>query len=424
MSAARVARDTLHSSTMRSPSARRAAFSLTILLLPGIGLLASGCDEAQQLMIPTVYVVAGQVGDPTSNPFTPLAGATVVVETAPEVSSVQADADGNFILQGVPLGTHRLRAELAGRRTTISVDLTVDRNLADVGLPLFTDAQIDSILAARTAPPWDRATGLFGVFALRSTGVPLGDATVGLTPDPGGTKVQTGQGEDPIVWVNASPGATNLTVMRTGFTWRNPIPLQLRAGTVTFGVPRALPNLTGFLFADRLTGAPIPGASVTVESGPSRPSTTTDVIGQFRLQGIEPGTYTLRFDAPGFLPSLTFPQPTQEDTTLSYVAVHPDTLAAWAASQGAGAPASDRGHLLADLRAAVGGAPLNGAFLETFPSQGERIQQSVGRPALLLNLPPGTYTVIVRAFNGTELHRDDVVTVQASTVTAVRYDLE
>ena len=396
---------------------------MTLALLSAIGIFAPGCDEAQQMLIPTVYVVAGQVGDPTSNPFTPLPGATVVVETAPEVSSVQADADGNFILQGVPLGTHRLRAELAGRRATISVDLVVDRNLVDVGLPLFTDAQIDSILAARAAPPWDRATALFGVFALRSTGVPLGDAVVALAPDPGGTKVQTGQGEDPIVWVNASLGATNLTVVRSGYTWRNPISLLLRAGTVTFGVPRALPNLTGFLFADRLTGAPLGGASVTVQSGPSRPSAATDVIGQFRLQGIEPGTYTLQFDASGYLPGLTFPQPTQEDTTLSYVAVHPDTLNSWAISQGASAPAADRGHLRADLRAAVGGAPLVGAFLETFPSQGERIQQSASRPALLLNLPPGTYTVIVRALNGTELRRDDAVTVQAGTVTAVRYDL-
>ena len=385
-------------------------------------LLLSGCDEAGEIVIPTVYIVAGQVGDPTSNPITPLPGATVFVETAPQVAAVQTDADGNFILQGLPLGTHRLRAELSGRRTTLSVDLVVDRNLTDVGLPLFTDAQIDSILSARGAPAWDRGQALFGVFALRSTGVPLGDAGVFLSPDPGGTKVQTGEGADPIVWVNATPGSTALTVTRPGYVWRNPFPLALRAGTVTFGVPRALPNLTGFLFANRPTGAPLANAAVSVESGPSQASVTTDFIGQFRLSGLEPGTYALRFGAAGHMPALTFPHSIPEDTTLSYVAVHQDTLNAWATASGASPPGSAFGHLLGDLRSASGGAPLLGAYLETFPTQGASVQQGQAAPALVLDLPPGLYTVIVRSVSGTELHRDDAVRVEAGTVTSTRYE--
>ncbi len=384
--------------------------------------LGASCDEAGEILVPTVYLVAGQVGDPTSNPVTPLPGATVLVETASQVAAATTDADGNFILQGVPLGTHRLRAELGGRRATVSMDLVVDRNVVDVGLPLFTDAQIDSILAARAAPAWDRQLGLFGLFALRSTGVPLGDASAALLPSPGGTKVQTGAGEDPIVWVNANPGAYQLEVSRSGYLWRSPFTTSIRAGVVTFGAPRALPNLTGFLFANRPTGTPLVNATAAVWLGPTPQSTPTDFLGQFRFVGLEPGDYTLRFAATGFLPTLGFPQPISEDTTLSYTAVEADTLADWAAAGGAGPPDLARGHLVADLRLAAGGAPLAGARLETFPAIGVSVPQSATAPALLLDLPPGTYLVLVRAMTGEELRRDEAVTVRAGEATATRYE--
>ena len=70
---------------------------------------------------------------------------------------VTSDADGNFVLQGVPDGVHRLRVELAGRRTTLTYDFAVRKNVADALVPLFTDAEIDSVLNANGAPPWDRA---------------------------------------------------------------------------------------------------------------------------------------------------------------------------------------------------------------------------------------------------------------------------
>jgi len=83
-------------------------------------LVLGGCTEAEVLKIPVVYVVAGRVLDPATSPVLGIAGARVFVDTAPDVTPVTSDADGNFVLQGVPNGVHRLRVELAGRRGVLS----------------------------------------------------------------------------------------------------------------------------------------------------------------------------------------------------------------------------------------------------------------------------------------------------------------
>jgi hypothetical protein len=276
-----------------------------------------------------VYVVAGRVVDPTASPIAGVAGATVQVETDPSVPAVTSDADGNFILQGVPAGAHRLRAELAGRRTTLTYDFPVGGNVANAVVPLFTDQEIDSVLAARGAPAWDRSLALLGLFALKSTGVPLGDVIVSVSGSPGGTLVQTGQGKDPIVLVNAAPGTYQLTLTRGGYVWDNPYAIALRPGIVLFAAPRSRPNFNGFVFADRLEGPGIPGVDVTTIAGPTLGVTsTTNFLAQFSLVGLGVGRYVARLTAAGFLPGVTWPQRLDQDTTLAQVLVEPDTLAA------------------------------------------------------------------------------------------------
>ena len=105
------------------------------------------------------------------------------------------------------------------------------------------------MLAARGAPPWNRLQGLFGLFALKSTGVPLGDAVTAFTPSPGGVLVQTGEGADPIVVVNGAPGAYQMQIARGGYVWDGPYGVTLRPDVLTFAAPRSRPNFNGFLFA-------------------------------------------------------------------------------------------------------------------------------------------------------------------------------
>ena len=391
---------------------------VTVALAYALG----GCTEAEVLKIPVVYVVAGRVLDPTTSPVEGIAGARVTVDSAPDVLAVTSDADGNFVLQGVPDGVHRLRVELAGRRTTLTYDFAVRRNVADALVPLFTDAEIDSVLNANGAPAWDRDQALLGIFALKSTGVPLGDALVSFAAPPGGTLVQTGEGKDPIVLVNAAIGSTTFSLTRSGYVWDGPYGASLRPGVVVFGAPRARPNFNGFVFADNSSGPPVEGATVAVLEGVTAASTTTNFLGQFSLVGLAAGRYVARVTAAGFVPTVTWPQPLDQDTTLAQVLVRPDTLAAWAAPT---LLDPQRGHLRIDARDIGSGAVLDSATVEVV-NAGEgstSILQTRGVPALRVNLLPGLYRVFARAPGRKDSPATDSVRVRTGEITSTRIDL-
>jgi hypothetical protein len=397
------------------------AVLVTLLALPVV--LASCGGGADTLVIPTVYLIAGRVADPTTSPFTALPGARVWVETDPTVVAVTTDANGDFVIHGVPGGVQRLRAELAGRVTSISTGLDVSANIDNAGLPLFTRAEIDSILTARGAAPWDTTRALFGMFALRSNDVPLGNASIQLTPDPGGALLQTGNGSDPIVIDNAAPGQYSLSVAHPGFVWDGPYATRLDADIVTFGTPRARPNMNGFVFEDRSTGNAVGGAVVSVLSGPTGGQSTTDFLGQFSLVGLSKGTYIAHAAAAGFLSGVSWPQDMQADTTLTFLMVTPDTLAAWATAGGAAPPNPNLGHLLVEARNQAGGALLAGATIVTDPPGGAALSQGGRYPALVVNLPPGTYKVSLTGGAIAGAPSTAGVVVRAGEVTSSRLDL-
>lgn len=421
-----------HATMWRMRLTRGAAIPALGLALAGSG----GCGGAKELTIPVAYVVAGRVVDPTTNPVTGVAGASLSIEPGSSgayVRPVTSDADGYFVLQGVPPGIHRLRASLAGRRTTWSHDLAVERNLAGALLPLFTDGEIDSILLARGAPAWDRGQALLGVFALRSTGVPLGDAIVTLAPAAGGTLVQTGQGRDPIVLVNAAVGDRAMSLTRNGYLWDGPYSVALRGGVLVFAAPRARPNFNGFVFADRASGPPVSGALVEVLEGPTRGvQSTSNFLSQFSLVGLLPGRYVARAAAAGFLPTVTWPQGIAQDTTLAQVIVEPDTLAAWSVAAGGPAPSGTLGHVLIDARAIESGAALDGATVEVDPTWGAAaaggaagsatLAQTARSPALRLNLASGLYRIFARAPGRSDSPATDSVRVRAGEMTVTRVD--
>lgn len=405
-----------------SSSARRLAGATILLCLP---LLHGACDDAGEITVPTVYLIAGQVADPTTNPFLGISGATVRVVTAPEVEAVTTDAGGNFVLHGVPLGVHRLRAEHPGHRATLTIGIDVSANVDDAGIPLFTDAQVDSILSSRGAPPWDRATALFGAFARRSTGLPLASAAITFAPrapHAGGTLVQTGVAEDPIVVVNAMPGEYQVTFSLAGFAWDVPYDAGLEAGTITFGAPRARPNLSGFVFADRSTGSPVDGATVSVYAGPPIGAVTTDFLGQFSLIGVMPATYVIEIAPPGLLPTLSWPDFVDVDTTRNFVVFHADSVSNWVGAAGGPMLSAAAGHLAVEARSAAGGALLLGATLEVGSASGFPLAQTPLAPAMRVNLDPGEYEVRV-LHAGNELARRANISVRAGRVSFVRLDL-
>ncbi len=389
--------------------------------------LLGGCSDAETIFVPTVYVVAGRVADPTQSPIAGVPGARLTVETAPDVADVTSDVNGDFILQGVPPGTHRVRADLAGHVSTITYDFTVAANVIDAFVPIFTPAQVDSVLIARGAPAWDRQQGLFGLFALKSTGVPLGDAVASFTPLPGGALVQTGEGADPIVVVNGATGDYQLSIARSGYLWDGPYGVTLRPNVLTFAAPRSRPNFNGFVFAHLPSGPPVEGAFVAAlpaSGDPAAGAATTNFIGQFSIVGLPRATYTARVTAPGFLPMLSFPQPLDQDTTLAAIAFTADSLAAWAAAGGVAPPTPGLGTIVIDVRDAVSGAPIPGATVERVGGGGRSVAQTDRALALRLDLPVGLHAVFARAPGYTESAPQAQSRVEADAVTFGSVSLE
>src|SRR5262249_34905136 len=154
--------------------------------------------------------------------------------------------------------------------------------------------------------------------------------------------------------------------------------------------PRARPNFNGFVFGDNSSGPPVATAYVSVFEGPTPFATETSFLGQFSLVGLSAGRYVVRIDGgANFLPTLTWPQPLDQDTTLAQVLVEPDTLAAWAPGVTID-PA--RGHLRIDARDAGTGAVLDGAIVGIGAgdeSGSADVVQTQGRPSMRLNLMPG-----------------------------------
>jgi hypothetical protein len=391
--------------------------------LAGLAGAVAGCgDGAGTILVPDAYIVAGRVVDPTTSPIAGLPGATVLVETASIVQAVTSDSEGNFILQGVPPGLHRLRATLPGRVPTISADLLVGANIADGFLPLFTDAQIDSVLAARGAPAWNRTKGLLGLFALRSNGVPLGDAVLAVSPPPGGSLVQTGEGKDPIVIVNGEPGTYGANVTRPGYAWDPSYGVTLRPAELTFAAPRARPNFNGFVFAHSPEGPPLPGVEVVTVRGSSA-SATTNFLGQFSLVGLATGTHVARFAPDAFRPTLSMPVPIEEDTTLALVAVAGDSLAAWSVAAGGPVPDSTFGAILLDVRDEETGATIDGARVEIVGGGGVSLPQGPRSRALRVNVPAGDYRVLASAPGHATSPVVEEVQVREGHVTFGRIDL-
>jgi hypothetical protein len=245
-----------------------------------------------------------------------------------------------------------------------------------------------------------------------------------MTPDPGGSVFQTGDGEDPLVWVNGRPGWYELEVTHSGHLWRNPYTLSMQPGVVTFGAPEALVNITGFLFANRATGQPVAASTTELIEDEVVRTSITDFLGQFIFIGLDPGRFYVQHLPPGLMPGVGWPIEVEEDTTLSQVVFHSDTLAAWSVSGGGPPLDPTRGHLVVDIRSKTGGSPLVGYFLLVDPVPGAvSVPQRSAYPALLINASPGSYTIRVADPSGLPMDPTPGVTVHPGRVGYQRIDL-
>ncbi len=81
----------------------RSRLSVLIILLSFHSLFAFSQIELSQ-------TIRGTINDAVSK--TPLIGATIIVDELQPIKGTTADLDGNFRLEGIPVGRHNFKSEL------------------------------------------------------------------------------------------------------------------------------------------------------------------------------------------------------------------------------------------------------------------------------------------------------------------------
>jgi hypothetical protein len=136
--------------------------------------------------------------------------------------------------------------------------------------------------------------GIAGTVTNLLTGAPIVGATVRVA---GFIALTDGSGNYRISGIEAGVFTLDVTApLFSPFSQTVTVPAE---GTVTVNVQlRPLPGVLTGVVSSLLTGAPIPGATVSV-LGTSF-SATTNVAGSYSIAGIPPGTYQVQASAPGF----------------------------------------------------------------------------------------------------------------------------
>ncbi len=141
----------------------------------------------------------------------------------------------------------------------------------------------------RTIPPGV----ISGQVTDSSTGAALAGATVGYS---GGSVTTDGSGNYTLS--NVAPGTYTVTASAAGHTSRSSMVSVTSGNTTTLNF-QLTPNVPGAItgqVTDSSTGVAIVGATVSYSGG----STTTDSSGNYTLNNVAPGTYTVTASATGY----------------------------------------------------------------------------------------------------------------------------
>ncbi|MGD8309970.1 MAG: carboxypeptidase regulatory-like domain-containing protein, partial [Chromatiales bacterium] len=236
---------------------------------------------------PDIGAVKGRVLDVDTGE--PVPGASITPEGVPGFEAVTGQ-DGRFFLGGLPAGEYSLYARKAGYIGSARIGMVREGEVADAG-----------VLAMALAPT---AASLDVRVRSSLTGAALPGATVVLTGS--GDTYQGISGADGRALLEGIvPAAYQWSISLGGFgtvegsaVLSAGVVLRLTLGMVAEGAyPDEAPvDLTGRA-VDGETGAPLPGALASLDSGPG---VGADANGYFVLSDAQRGSHELRLEAPGY----------------------------------------------------------------------------------------------------------------------------
>ncbi|MCV2394055.1 carboxypeptidase regulatory-like domain-containing protein [Actinotalea sp. M2MS4P-6] len=304
----------IHRAPVRSLRTRGAA----VVALVALALMAgAGCDA--RLLPP----LTGEVGGVVTMDSDRVRGVVVDVLAAGGgvVGSATTNAAGRFSVTRVPLGDVELRATSHGQVTWY--DRAADRSDATVltvrkGRPL----SVDFALLPATAAVTGEVLGWMD---------PLGGATVTVydaATDEPITSVELGEYQSSYLITGLPPGDVKVGATRDGWLpgFANGVRTLADATVYTLEPGQTLTQswdpmvlyidltpmstLMGWVHGVRDDpelgwDGPLPDATVSLlgtETGEALATTRTDELGNFRFDGLAPGTYTLRAEKDGWLP--------------------------------------------------------------------------------------------------------------------------
>ncbi len=222
-------------------------------------------DSAGALMPGTV---TGVVTDETR---TAISGATVATAGA----SATTDTTGAYRLSGLSGGEHELVASASGK--------------AQVSRSVIVTAGGTVTQSFQLSPP-GRVTG---TITEQGTGAAIAGASVTY---PGGVATADSSGAYAIAALPAGPLTLNVTALGHAGQQRDITVVSGVSATSNFALVKAATYITGGL-SDQVTGEPIIGAPVSVDTGAS---TVTDSLGRYRFY-VAPGMYDVTASAPGYV---------------------------------------------------------------------------------------------------------------------------
>ncbi|MDE5574793.1 MAG: carboxypeptidase regulatory-like domain-containing protein [Bacteroidales bacterium] len=353
-------------------------FKMSLLGLLTLGMLYS-CKKPEEPCSIQGKVIDKETGDAIQGAIIDLLGTDKQITTA---------QDGSFRFTQLSSGSYMLKAQKTGYKAYSSEQI----QLVD-GQKLTVDdirMEVDVRFAAIQGKVTDKKTEkpLAGVMV---EVLPIGKQA--LTAEDGTYRLDS---------INA--GTYTLSAKKEGYVDVTKENVQLVAEQelsmdLVMEEAASLASIQGKV-TDKATGAPLSGVTVAIKDGNLQTTTAQD--GSYRIDNLNPGTYTLTAQKEGYLDFTQESVVLTEDQTLD-LNIEMEAKVLFALIQG---KVTDKAT----------GAPLSEVSMEILPG-GKQVRTSQDGSYRMDSLTPGTYTLKAKKDGYTDFARESIVLTADQTLT-------